>query len=57
MARLQTSKRARLPDSAFAYADSRGDEFFAVFEDARAEGAQLKLPQAPDPIQPPGAKR
>jgi class 3 adenylate cyclase len=45
MARLKTSKRARLPDSAFAYVDSRGGRRLPVHDRAHVRNALARFNQ------------
>src|SRR5262249_17355182 len=45
MARLKTSKRARLPDSAFAYIDSRGGRRLPVHDRAHVRNALARFSQ------------
>ena len=45
MARLKTSKRARLPDSAFAYVDSRGGRRLPVHDKAHVRNALARFNQ------------
>ena len=45
MARLKTSKRARLPDSAFAYVDSRGERRLPVHDKAHVRNALARFNQ------------
>src|SRR5262250_3606182 len=45
MARLKTSRRARLPDSAFAYVDSRGGRRLPVHDRAHVKNALARFNQ------------
>ena len=45
MARLKTSKRARLPDRAFAYVDSRGGRRLPVHDKAHVRNALARFNQ------------
>src|SRR2546430_14431791 len=45
MARLKTGKRARLPDSAFAYVDSRGRRRLPVHDKAHVQNALARFNQ------------
>lgn len=45
MARLKTSKRARLPDSAFAYVDSRGGRRLPIHDKAHVKNALARFNQ------------
>ena len=45
MARLKTSKRARLPDRAFAYVDSRGERRLPVHDKAHVKNALARFNQ------------
>src|SRR5437870_9822250 len=47
MARLKTGKRARLPDSAFAYVDSRGRRRLPVHDKAHVRNALARFKQVP----------